>query len=175
MCKDIWRFLDILQKWLYLCPKQYKKKGCGGVMPIINKEAKLVNVCALCPYGKRSLERWVAAYKKGGETTLMPKSTSPKTSPYETPLQIKELIITKRKKLRFCAQKLHWHFLREGMSVPARTIGKILKQEGLTRKYRRKRVKYKYIRAERQPGELFEIDVKYVPGKLVNKRYFQYY
>ena len=44
----------------------------------------------------------------------------------------------------------------------------------MVRKYRVKKIKYKYIRAKRQPGELVEIDVKYVPGKIANRRYFQY-
>ena len=55
-----------------------------------------------------------------------------------------------------------------------RTIGKIIKREGLTRKYRVKRIKYKYIKAERKPGELIEIDVKYVPGRVKHKRYYQF-
>ncbi|NIS08153.1 MAG: hypothetical protein GWO07_05195, partial [Candidatus Dadabacteria bacterium] len=46
---------------------------------------------------------------------------------------------------------------KHGVSVPVSTIGKILKSEGLVRKYRTKRVRYKYIRAERKPGELVEI------------------
>jgi transposase InsO family protein len=54
------------------------------------------------------------------------------------------------------------------------TIGKILKEEGLVRKYRAKKIKYKYIKAERKPGELVEIDVKYVPGTFENREYFQY-
>ena len=37
-----------------------------------------------------------------------------------------------------------------------------------------RKIKYKYIKAERQPGELIEIDVKYVPGQVLGKRYFQY-
>ena len=58
--------------------------------------------------------------------------------------------------------------------IHERTIGKILKKEGLVRKYRVKKIKYKYIRVERRPGELIEIDVKYVPGRIANKRYYQY-
>lgn len=53
-------------------------------------------------------------------------------------------------------------------------VGKILKKEGLVRKYRIRKITYKYIRAYRKPGELIEIDVKYVPGKVANRRYFQY-
>jgi transposase-like protein len=37
-----------------------------------------------------------------------------------------------------------------------------------------KKITYKYLRAERQPGELVEIDVKYVPGMIADKRYYQY-
>ena len=35
-------------------------------------------------------------------------------------------------------------------------------------------MKYQYVKAERLPGELVEIDVKYVPGRIGGKRYFQY-
>lgn len=35
-------------------------------------------------------------------------------------------------------------------------------------------MKYTYIKAERKPGELVEIDVKYVPGRVAGCRYFQY-
>ena len=98
----------------------------------------------------------------------------PKTSPEETPIWIKQRVITKRRKTKLCALKLHWRLAKEGLVVPVRTIGKIIKQEGLTRKYRVKKIKYKYIRALRQPGELVEIDVKYVPGKIAGRRYFQY-
>lgn len=42
------------------------------------------------------------------------------------------------------------------------------------KKYRVRKITYKYIRAKRKPGELIEIDVKYVPGKVAGKRYYQY-
>ena len=35
-------------------------------------------------------------------------------------------------------------------------------------------MKYKYLRAQRKPGELVEIDVKHVPGYVANRRYYQY-
>jgi transposase InsO family protein len=154
--------------------KTIKEERLRWVLPIARKEIKLVDAAKVCPYSQRSLDRWLAAYKNGGETALEPKSTSPKTSPKETPIHIKELVIVKRKRLKQCAQKLHWQLASEGAIVPVRTIGKILKQEGLTRKYHTRKIRYKYIRAERQPGELFEIDVKYVPGRVETKRYYQY-
>lgn len=154
--------------------KTMKEERLRWVLPVVNKEIKLVNAAKVCSYGKRSIERWVAVYKKGGENTLEPKSTSPKTNPAETPIWIKEKVIRRRKNTKLCAQKLHWLLKNEGLIVPARTIGKILKQEGLIRTYRKRKIKYTYIKAERKPGELIEIDVKYVPGRIENKRYYQY-
>ncbi len=154
--------------------KTIKEERLRWVLPIIKKETRLINVAKVCPYSQRSLERWVAAYKQGGEDALEPKSTSPKTSPQETPIWIKEKVIRQRKRTKLCAQKIHWRLAEKNLIVPTRTIGKILKQEGLVRTYRKRKIKYAYIRAERKPGELMEIDIKYVPGRVANKRYYQY-
>ena len=154
--------------------KTIKEERIRWVLPIINKQIKLSDAAKVCPYGKRSLERWVATYKKGGEEALEPKSTEPKTYSKETPIWLKEKIINLRKRTKKCALKIHWQFEKENIRINPRTIGKILKKEGLTRKYRMRKVKYKYIRAERKPGELIEIDVKCVPGSVENRRYFQY-
>ena len=136
----------------------------------INWEALML----VCPYSKRSLERWIAAYQRGGFAALTPTSTRPKTNPKDTPIKLKEKIIALRKKTKLCALKLHWRLEKEGIVIHERTIGKILKAEGLVRKYRVKKVKYKYYRSFRRPGELVEIDVKHVPGTVAGKQYFQY-
>jgi len=151
-----------------------KEERLRWVLPIIQKKVKLVDSAKMCPHGKRSLERWVAAYKKSGEQGLEPRSTEPKTQPQETPIWIKERIINIRKDTKKCALKIHWQLHKEGIEINERTVGKILKKENLVRKYRVRKIKYKYIRAQRKPGELLEIDVKYVPGKVAGRRYFQY-
>jgi len=155
-------------------PKNIKEERLRWILPIINKEKKLVDVAKYCPHSERSLKRWSKAYKDYGEEGLIPKSTATKTQPNETPIRVKERVIELRKKTKLCAKKIHWRLKKQGLVVPVSTIGKILKQEGLVRKYRVKKIKYKYIGAERKPGELMEIDVKYVPGKVKNKRYYQY-
>ena len=127
--------------------------------PIINNEIKLVDVARICPYSVRSLKRWKQAYEEFGLDGLTPKSTAPKTSPRETPIGIKELVKDKRKETNLCAQKIHWRLEKEGVIVPISTIGKILKDEGLVKVYRMKKIKYKHIKVQRLPGELVEIDV----------------
>ncbi len=154
--------------------KTIKDERLRWVLPIVKKEVRLIDVAKVSPHGKRSLERWVATYKSKGEAGLEPKSTEPKTQKEETPIWIKERIIAIRKKTKKCAMKIHWQLEKEGIQIHERTIGKILKKEKLVRKYRLKKIKYKYIKSERRPGELIEIDVKYVPGHIANKRYFQY-
>jgi transposase InsO family protein len=142
--------------------------------PIINKEMKLVEVAKVCPHSVRSLKRWKQAYEEFGIEGLIPKSTAPKTSPNETSIRLKEAVIALRTETGLCALKLHWKLAKRGTCIHERTVGKIIKREGLVRKYRVKKVKYKYLRAERKPGELIEIDVKYVPGTVAGKRYYQY-
>jgi len=154
--------------------KTIKEERLRWVLPIINKEIKLVDAAKVCPYGKRSLERWVSVYKKEGEAGLEPRSTEPKMYRIETPIWLKERVINIRKRTKKCALKIHWQLEKEGIIINARTIGKILKKENLVRKYRVRRVKYKYVRAKRKPGELIEIDVKYVPGPILKRQYYQY-
>jgi len=144
------------------------------ILPIIEKRLTYAETLKVCPHSKRSLERWVSAYKKFGLAGLIPESTAPKTQPNETPIRLKEEVIALRKKTGLCAQKLHWRLKKQGVHIHARTVGKIIKKEGLVRKYRVKKIKYKYLRAERQPGELLEMDVKFVPGAILGLRYYQY-
>lgn len=144
------------------------------VLPIIEKKTKLKDLAKVFYGGKRTLERWVSDYKKYGKEGLIPESTRPKSHPNETPIREKESIIEMRNKTKLCAQKLNYKLKKEGLIIGVRTIGKIIKQEGLVRKYRIKKLKYKYVKVLPTPGELVEIDIKYVPDLVNNKRYYQY-
>jgi len=155
-------------------PKNIQEERLRWVKMVENENIKLKDVIKIFPYSERTLKRWLKEYREKGESGLTPKSTRPKTNPKESPIYLKEKVINLRKKTKLCALKLKWKLEKEGIIIHERTIGKILKNENLVRKYRVKKIKYKYIRAERKPGELIEIDVKYVPGRLKGKRYYQY-
>jgi len=154
--------------------KTIQEERLRWVLPIHNKEIRLIDAVKVCPYSKRSLERWLFLYRKYGEAGLVPKSTRPKTNPKETSIRIKEKIRQIRQEKGECALKIKWDLEDEGIEINERTVGKILKIEGLVRKYRVKRIKYKYIKALLAPGEVIEIDVKYVPGVVENNQYFQF-
>lgn len=155
-------------------PKNIKEERLRWVEPIVNKEIKLVEAIKVFPHSKRTLERWVARYQKFGETGLEPLSTRPKTNPKETTIRIKERIIELRKRNKKCALKLKWQLAKEGVIIHRNTIQKIIKKEGLVRKYRVKKLKYKYIKVPLTAGELVEIDIKYVPKMVENRQYYQF-
>ena len=144
------------------------------VLPIVKKQIKLVDAIKVFPGGKRTLERWVAAYRRYGEDGLQPRSTKPHSQPNETPIRIKERIIELRQVTKLCAKKMNYRLKKEGINVCDRLIGKVIKAEGLIRKYRVRKLKYKYIKAPLAKGDLVEIDIKYVPDLIEKKRYYQF-
>jgi len=154
--------------------KSIKEERLRWVLPIARKEVRLCDAAKLCPYGKRTLERWTANYRQYGPRGLVPKSTRPRSQPNETPIRIKERIIELRKTSKLCAKKLNFKLVKERIKVSDRLIGKMIKTEGLTRRYRTRKLKYKYIKVPLQKGELVEIDIKYVPDLIENKRYYQF-
>jgi transposase InsO family protein len=155
-------------------PENALEERLRWVLPIVNKEIKLVDAAKLFPGGRRTLERWVSVYRQHGEAGLAPKSTRPRTQPNETPIRIKERIIELRKETRLCAEKMNYKLKKEGIKVGDRLIGKLIKNEGLARKYRTRKLKYKYIKIPLAPGDLVEIDIKYVPDLIGEKRYYQF-
>lgn len=155
-------------------PKTIKEERLRWILPIANKELKLKDIAKVCPHSQRSLERWIAEFRKYGEDGLIPKSTRPKTNPNETAIRIKERIIELRRKTQKCALKLKWQLEKENILLHRNTIHKIVRKEGLVKRYKVRKLKYKYIKVPLTPGELVEIDVKYVPEKLGNRRYYQF-
>jgi transposase InsO family protein len=140
----------------------------------LDKEISIRNMAKVCPFSERSIKYCLTSYREYGMEGLENKSTRPKTNPRETPIRIKEKIIELRKKNKRCAIKLKWQLGKEGIVVHENTIQKIIKKEGLTRKYRVRKIRYKYIKIPLRQGELAEIDVKYAPQKLARTRYYQF-
>jgi len=155
-------------------PETIKEERLRWVLPIVNKEVKLVDAAKICPYGQRTLERWLTAYRKHREAGLESKSTRPKTHPNETPIWIKERVIELRKTKKQCAKKIAWDLEEEGIELHHQTAQKIIKKEGLTRKYKTRKARYDYMRIPLKKGEMVEIDVKFVPDRIQGKRYYQF-
>lgn len=155
-------------------PKSTSEERYRWIKPILDKEISIKQLAKVCPFSERTIKYWLARYKELGIPGLENKSTRPKSQPNETPIRTKERIIELRQKNRLCAQKLWYKLKKEGVHINVRTIGKIIKSEGLVRKYRIRKLQYKYIKPTMLPGDLVEIDIKYVPSLIKGKRYYQY-
>jgi len=155
-------------------PNSTQEEKYRWIKSILSGEITIKNMVKVCPFSQRALKYWLAAYRKRGMEGLQNKSTRPKTHPKETPIRIKERIIELRTKTKKCALKLKWQLDKENIKIHKNTIHKIIKKEGLTRKYRVRKLKYKYIKVPLERGELIEIDVKYVPDLIENRQYYQF-
>jgi len=155
-------------------PKSTQEEKYRWIKPIINKEITIKQLAKVCPFSERAIKYWLANFRRDGIEGLVNRSTRPKHQPNETPIRLKERIIELRKETKLCARKLNYKLKKEGIVINDRTIGKIIKTEGLIRRYRLRKLKYKYIKIPLAQGDLVEIDVKYVPNLIGNKRYYQY-
>ncbi len=155
-------------------PKSTQEEKMRWIKPILDKDLTIKQMAKVCPFSERSLKYWLAGFRESGAAGLDNKSTRPKSQPNETPIRIKERIIELRKETKLCAKKLNYKLRKEKISINDRTIGKIIKNEGLVRKYRTRKLKYKYLKVPLAKGDLVEIDIKYVPNRIKGKRYFQF-
>ena len=155
-------------------PKSTKEEKLRWIRPILEGSVLIKNMAQVCPFSLRSLNYWLRSYRAYGPEGLENKSTRPKTNPKETPIRIKERIIELRKKRKQCSLKIQWDLKEEGIDVHYQTIQKIIKAEGLTRKYRTRKIKCDYVRIPLKKGELVELDVKYVPERIKGRRYYQF-
>lgn len=126
-----------------IMPKSTKEEKFRWIKPILDKEITIKNMAKVCPFSERALKYWLAEYRKNGIDGLENKSRRPKSNPNETPIRIKEKIIELRKnpKTSKCALKLKWQLEKEGIFLHKNTVHKIIKAEGLTRKYRIRKLK----------------------------------
>lgn len=154
-------------------PKSYADEKFRWIKPILNRKLTIKEMAKFSPFSERSLKYWLVQFKKNSYAGLASRSTRPKTNHHETPIRVKERIIELRHEHHVCALKLHWKLKKEGINIHPRTIGKILKQEGLVRKYR-SRKKQAPQKVVWQKGELVEIDIKFVPGTIEGKKYYQF-
>lgn len=156
-------------------PNSTQEEKLRWINPILEKKISIKTMAEVCPFGERTLKDWLAKYRKEGLVRLENRSTRPKSQPNETPIRIKERVLKLRREMNDeCALKLKWDLAEEGISLHERTIGKILKIEGLTRKYRTRKQYPPKPKTLLKPGELIEIDIKYVPDKINGMRYYQF-
>lgn len=154
-------------------PQSTSEEKFRWIKPLVDKSISIKNLAQVCPFSERGLKYWLASYRRDGLVGLANKSTRPKTNSRETPIRIKERVIQLRQTTHECARVLKWKLANEGICLHYQTINKIIRAEGLTRKYRSQKKSFRPVRTY-QPGELVEIDIKYVPNLIQGFRYYQF-
>ena len=155
-------------------PQSNQEEKMRWIKPLLSRELTIRQMAQVSPFSERTLKYWLARFREAGEAGLENKSRRPRSQPKELPIRTKERIIELRNETKLCAKKLNYKLAKEGIAVSDRVIGKIVKTEGLVRKYRVRKLKYKYIRVPLTSGELVEIDIKFVPDKIRDRRYYQF-
>lgn len=157
-----------------IMPNSNQEEKLRWITPILEKRMKIKDLALVCPFSERAIKYWLKQYREYGLIGLENKSTRPKCQPDETPIRVKERVIEYRLETNLCALKISWDLEDEGIFIHERTVGKILKTEGLTRKYRVRKQYPPKPKVQLKQGELVEIDVKFVPGTVEGKKCYQF-
>ena len=173
MCTHFLHFL-VDNERMKTMPNSTQEERLRWITPILKHQVSIKIMSEVCPFSARSLKYWLKQYRELGAIGLANHSTRPKTEPNETPIYIKEKIVAMRKEYDLSALKLSWQLEKQDIAIHPRTIGKILKANHLTRKYRQRKPYPPKTKTQFLAGELIEIDIKYVPSKLAGQRYYQF-
>ena len=156
-------------------PNSTQEEKLRWLTPILDKRMKIKDLATASPFSERAIKYWLKQYREYGLPGLENRSTRPRSQPNETPIRIKERVLELREEMNDeCALKLKWDLTDEGITLHERTIGKILRVEGLTRKYRTRKQYPPKPKILLKQGELVEIDVKYVPSLVEGKKCYQF-
>ena len=115
-------------------------------------------------FSRDTLHRWKKEYRKHGLQGLMEKSRAHHYHSRTTPPDIVEMIRSiRQEKPVLGAKKIALRLKkRYEVSMPWRTVHKVLKREGLVRTRKRLPKKQQWARKPLLPGELVQIDVAYM-------------
>ena len=108
--------------------------------------------------------------------SLENRSRRPLSHPKQTPGHIVEKIISMRGQTEYGPDRLQFHLKKQyGIHVAQSTIGHILKRENLIPAKRTKSKKKHPKRYQMpNPGDLIQMDVKYVPHRIRGEQHYQY-
>lgn len=117
---------------------------------------------------RATITKWVRRFPRNHNQYgqfISTLSSAPNHHPKQTPGELVDRIIELRGKLKGrCAPVIHAHLISEGHKISARTVGRVLKREGLIRKKKLSRfLKSCYPRPEANlPGDLVQMDTIHV-------------
>ncbi len=121
--------------------------------------------------------RWRFRQARGDPNSLLNRSRRPYRSPRRIEKGMARRIIRLRQKTRLGPLRL-WSLLNRQPGLkrvpsPSGTY-RVLKRAGLIRRHKRKPKRYRRTFLVPRPGDLLQVDVKYLPYLVEGRRFFQY-
>lgn len=142
---------------------------------------KLKNISLACQklgYERSYFYFWFNRLKEANldVSSLEKRSKRPNFHPKRIPKEIVDKLILLRRKTKYGPERLQFHLEAEyGIYLAKSTIGHILKKENLIPPKRLKHRKKHLRRYQRpNPGDLIQMDVKYLPYRIQGQQYYQY-
>lgn len=136
---------------------------------VVKEGFKPSKVAKMYGVHRSTVGKWVSRFPKGRKNWhddyfISTLSSAPNHHPNQTSDQVIERIIQLRNKLKRCAPVIHAHLISEGYKISIRTVGRILKREGLIRKKKQSGfLKSIYARPEANlPGDLVQMDTIHI-------------
>jgi transposase InsO family protein len=125
---------------------------------------KQAHIAAAMGVSRRCVKRWLDRFRAEGEAGLQDRSSRPHRSPRRTTADVEAAVLTLRERER---RGRDW--IADELSVPARTVSRILARHGVPRLSQLDPITGQVIRASKttavryereRPGELVHMDVK---------------
>lgn len=116
-------------------------------------------------FNPSTVSRWNKKSPEGGAWEIPTQSSRPKTHPKRLSKDVEEKIVTLRLKLRGrCAEVIHKHLEKEGLSVSLSSVKRTLDRRGLTKKKSLwKKLHFQTPRPQPlKPGDLVQVDTVHV-------------
>ncbi|MGH2638745.1 MAG: DDE-type integrase/transposase/recombinase [Rhabdochlamydiaceae bacterium] len=157
-------------------PNNEAEERYRWIVPILTGTASIEEALKFIPFSERTVKYWLANYRKYGLSGLRNESRAPHSCPWQTPQETKDAIIDLRKTYHVGGKKIFWKIQKQGLDASEKTVNRILKKEGLMRKYRTKRKADEIWQPQQYtvPGEMIEVDVKYGVKRGENQWFYQF-
>lgn len=134
--------------------------------------------CRRCGISRKTYYKWRQRFAaaRGDRQALLDRSRQPHHPRRRVKKALRRRLLTLRRRTHLGPARLRVLLLAHGTRhVPsAATIAKVLKQAGLTRRRRAKPKRYRRTFVVPRPGDLVQLDVKFVPYLVEGHRLYQY-
>jgi transposase InsO family protein len=134
--------------------------------------------CERCGISRKTFYKWRKRFQveQGAKTALLDRSRRPHHPHRRVKKALRRRLLTLRRRTHLGPARLRALLVAQGSQhVPSSvTIAKVLKAAGLTRRHRATTTRYRRVFVVPRPGDLVQLDVKFVPYLVDGHRLYQY-